>query len=232
MCDFSGSMREKWVSSLVAQGVLEGPRRGQTLGRGSPWGSATPFPPTPINQHTAHHHIHTHTCKDRSESHRLTEPDYPFEVFDSIGLDLTTKGPRMAMCRFNSIEEVLSYNLLSWHSRLLVFLYIGVAMGWVKSMSSALSCDSSFVVSEPLEGDSKQNMHTTFKANLAKARKDAKNTLHFCTGALLDCEWHREALCWSAMSGSNRYPPCFREVERSNPPTPDRKHQTCRGRHS
>ena len=118
-------------------------------------------------------------------------------MFEGLGggKEVATKGPRMAMCRFHSVVPVLEHLLQIWHSRLLVWLYMGIQLGYVDVLQNFFMVTKlDTKMGSRSQAADKRTSKEEQKESLYSFRADSKNTLHFATRMLMDATWHRKAI--------------------------------------
>jgi len=130
---------------------------------------------------------------DMGLTHRLHEPGFADEVWTSLGdgTDVLVKGPRFAISRFHTHHDVYKFLRPLRTRRLLMWLYIGLHLGYVMSMKDCFSVEK--LKSDPVRpSDSKKGMKESQAESLSKMRGEVKNTIHFCIRVLLNHGWQRK----------------------------------------
>lgn len=137
--------------------------------------------------------------QDRNETARLAEEGYAEELYEQIGQgdEIAKKGPRVAMSRFHSTHPVCEHLLPVWHSRLLLWLYMGINLGTVRTLSDCFSvvehkAGARGKADPQEEGDKKETMQAGKQQE--NKRLDVKGTINVATHLLLDSTFHRKAI--------------------------------------
>lgn len=108
------------------------------------------------------------------------------------GRDLLVKGPRMALCRFHSIHAVHEHMHGIRNKRLVMWLYLGLNLGFIKTLQSCCMVERLEVDGKAGTDTTKGAMKTQPAESIAKERGDAKHTLHLATRILLNATWMRK----------------------------------------
>jgi hypothetical protein len=135
-----------------------------------------------------------HIAKDMGQSHRLHEHGFAQEVWDGLGdgTDVMVMGPRLAMCRFHSTHAVMEHLKPLRSKRLLFWLYLGIQLGFVKSMKDCFFVEK-LQVQLPSSDDTKVSMKEAQAKSISKMRGETKNTIHFAIRILLNDGWQRKS---------------------------------------
>lgn len=133
-------------------------------------------------------------ASDLGESDRLHHPNYASEVWDSMGdgRELLCKAPRLALCRCHSIQHVHEHLRQIRTKRLVMWLYLGVVLGYVKTLQSCYMVERLKVDAKDAATAAKGAMKTKQAEEVAKERAGSQNTLHFATRVLLNATWMRK----------------------------------------
>ena len=123
---------------------------------------------------------------DTGDRDRVAEEGIDEEIWKSVPDAFQSKMPKVSMTRWFSWVHSAGHMLKNWHRRLLVYLFISLAEGWVQHESAA---DFLKVVSRiaPNAGEDPQAIPTARDLpELQELRRKCKNSLQMTTTMLMD----------------------------------------------
>jgi hypothetical protein len=123
---------------------------------------------------------------DSGDKDRIAEEGIAEEIWQSVPDAFKSKMPKVSMTRWFSWVHSADAMLRNWHRRLLVYLFISLAEGWVQHESAA---DFLKVVSksDPKPGEDPEAIPTARDLpELQELRRKCKNSLQMTTTMLMD----------------------------------------------
>lgn len=127
-------------------------------------------------------------AKDRGESAMLGDMEYGNKIFDMFkgGLGWSTKGPKVALCRWFGWLHCIRFWLPLMSLRLVVLMYWGISMGYVNGTAQSMSLELRGLNRQPAANRSQKATMQQAQASTKQLYDKAKNTLHIATVLMPD----------------------------------------------
>ena len=149
-------------------------------------------------------------ARDRGEEHMVGSDAWAKARFQELatGKAVSSKGPKMSLCRWASALDVHAYWDEAWHERVVILMYWGLSLGYVKKGTDT-SWGPSLRLSglhKPAAGEASGKKESIREAQLKAqvSRDGARNTLHAALIVLSDAPLQRKMRIISAVCAPMR----------------------------